>query len=138
MGGETLRPSWDQYFIELARLVATRSTCNRKQVGCVLVRDKRIISTGYAGSPPGAPHCLDVGCDINPATGGCRRTIHAEENALFHVDAWGCTAYCTLSPCHACFEMLVDAGVKRIVYLEEYRIPPRLDHPSVVVERFIM
>lgn len=128
----TSRPSWDQYFIGLAVEVSKRSTCNRKCVGCVLVRDKCIIATGYSGSIRSRPHCTDVGCDIDPVTGGCRRTVHAEMNALAQaarhgVSTDGAIAYLTLSPCEWCFKTLVNAGIARVVYLEVYRIPPNLD-----------
>lgn len=124
-----MRPSWDEYFIQIAKVVATRSTCNRKQVGAVLVRDKRILSTGYGGSIRGQPHCLDVGCDIDKDTGGCVRTVHAECNAVAQasrngVSTEGSTIYVTLSPCTTCFKILANAGIRRIVYAEEYRIPP--------------
>ena len=123
-----MRPSWDEYFIQIAQVVATRSTCNRKQVGCVLVRDKRILSTGYGGSIRGQPHCTDVGCEIDPATGGCQRTVHGEMNAIAQaarngVSTEGATAYITLSPCSWCFRTLVNAGIVRVVFAEEYRVP---------------
>jgi dCMP deaminase len=123
------RPSWDEYFLNLAEQVATRSTCNRKQVGCVLVRDKAIIATGYAGSIRGQPHCVDVGCRIDEQTGGCVRTVHAELNALAQaakngVSTEAAIAYCTMSPCYWCFKTLTNAGVKRFVYAEQYRIAP--------------
>ena len=123
------RPSWDIYFLDIASVVSQRSTCNRKQVGCVLVRDNRILATGYGGSIAGQPHCLDVGCDIDPKTGGCIRTVHAEVNAILQcakhgVSTQDATAYVTLSPCSACFKALANAGIKRIAYSEEYRIPP--------------
>jgi len=123
------RKTWDEYFLGMAKTVSERSTCNRKQVGCVLVRDNNVLSTGYGGSIKGQPHCLDVGCDIDPATGGCVRTVHAEMNAVAQaacngVSVKGATAYTTLSPCGWCFKTLVNAGVSRIVYDEEYRIPP--------------
>jgi dCMP deaminase len=124
-----MRPTWDEYFMDIAVATARRSTCNRKQVGCVLTKDHRILSTGYGGSIAGQPHCVDVGCDIDPKTGGCIRTVHAEINAILQcarhgVSTLGSTAYVTLSPCQACFKALASAGAKRIVYLEEYRIPP--------------
>lgn len=124
-----MRPDWDQYFLQMAQMVSTRSTCNRKQVGCVLTRDNRILSTGYGGSIKGQPHCLDVGCDIDERTGGCIRTVHAEMNALAQaarngVSTDGATAYVTMSPCYWCFKTLVNAGVVRIFYSEEYRVPP--------------
>jgi len=128
MDKKRTRPPWDDYFISIAKVVATRSTCNRAQVGCVLVKDRRIIATGYGGSIKGLPHCIDDGCNIGP-DGGCRRTVHAEQNAIAQcalngVNTNGATAYVTLSPCEPCFKLLVNAGITRIVYLEEYRIAP--------------
>jgi len=127
-----MRPDWDQYFLKMAAVVATRSTCERKQVGCVLTKDNRILSTGYGGSIKGQAHCTEVGCEIDPATGGCIRTVHAETNAIAQaarngVSTEGATAYVTLSPCYNCFKMLVNSGVVRIIYSEEYRIMPRHD-----------
>lgn len=121
------RPDWTNYFIELASVVAKRSTCNRKKVGCVLTRDNRILATGYAGSIRGQPHCTDVGCDIDPTTSGCVRSVHAEMNALAQaashgVSTNGATAYITMSPCLWCFKTLVNSGIARFVYAEQYRI----------------
>lgn len=127
------RPSWDQYFLAMAAMVATRSTCARKQVGCVLVDEHHfVIATGYGGSIPGQPHCIDVGCDIDKDTGGCIRTVHAESNAVAQAASHGvstrnATAYITLSPCHKCFQLLVNSGIKRIIYSEQYRIPPNFE-----------
>ena len=123
------RPNWDNYFLRIAAVVATRSSCNRKQVGCVLVKENVIISTGYAGSIRGQPHCIDVGCLIDEKTGGCVRTVHSENNAITQAalhgsSTKGATAYVTLSPCTGCFKNLVNAGISRVVYSEEYRIPP--------------
>jgi len=131
-----MRPDWDEYFLRIAAVVATRSTCNRKQVGCVLVRSRQIISTGYGGSIRGQPHCVDVGCKIDPKTGGCVRTVHAEMNAIAQaarngVSTADTTAYVTLSPCYWCFKTLVNSGIVRIVYSEEYRIPPDGDEASI-------
>lgn len=130
-----MRPDWDDYFLELAAVVAKRSTCNRKQVGCVLVKDNRILTTGYGGSIRGQPHCVDVGCEIDEKTGGCVRTVHAEMNAIAQaaangVSTRGATAYTTLSPCYWCFKTMVNAGVVRFVYTEQYRIAldPELAH----------
>lgn len=122
----TIRPSFDSIWMQMAQLVAQRSTCNRAQVGCVLVSDRNIVlSTGYGGSPRGAPHCTDVGCLM--IDGGCKRTIHAEINAICHAanngaGLDGCTAFVTLSPCRACTYALIQVGCKRIVYLDKYRI----------------
>lgn len=117
------RESWDAYFMRMARMVASRSTCPRASVGCVLCIDNRIVSTGYNGAIAGAPHCADVGCDMR--NGHCTRTVHAEANAI--ADAarrgavtWGGTAYITHAPCINCAKLLVSAGVQRIVYSNEY------------------
>jgi len=122
----TPRLGWDNFFMEIADVVAKRSTCARRPegVGCVLVRDKHLISTGYAGSAHGLPHCHDVGCTIDPVTGGCVRTIHAEQNAIIHArtDLRGAVAYTTLSPCWVCMKMLVQSGLTKILYKEEYRL----------------
>jgi dCMP deaminase len=117
------RPSWDEYFMELARVVAKRSTCDRRHVGAILVRDKRILTTGYNGSPPGQPHCTDVGCLM--LDGHCVRTIHAEQNAIVQaaihgIDVRGSTCYVTSAPCIHCSKQLIAAGIQRIVYQDEY------------------
>jgi len=125
------RPSWDEYFMQLAQLVATRSTCLRRKVGALLVKDKQIISSGYNGAPRGLAHCVELGClreQKNVPSGErhelCRAT-HAEANAIiqaaFHgVSTAGTTLYCTTAPCAICAKMLINAGVKRIVYTEGY------------------
>lgn len=117
------RPSWDEYFMELAQVVAKRSTCNRRSVGAVLVREKRILTTGYNGSPPGLPHCTDAGCLM--VDNHCVRAIHAEQNAIIQaalhgIDLSGATCYVTSSPCVHCSKMLIAAGIKRVVYLDSY------------------
>jgi dCMP deaminase len=125
------RPSWDEYFLRLATEVATRSTCLRRQVGAVLVRDKRILATGYNGAPRGLAHCLEVGClrdELGIASGErqeiCRAT-HAEQNAIIQaavhgVAIEGATLYSTLHPCVLCTKMLINCGVREIHYLEGY------------------
>lgn len=118
------RPSWDEYFMMMARdVVAQRATCNRRQVGAVLVRNKRILTTGYNGSPPGLPHCTDVGCWI--VDGHCIRTIHAEQNciaqaALHGVSTEGATIYVSAAPCVNCAKLIIAAGVERVVYADKY------------------
>ena len=117
------RPTWDEYFMELAHVVAKRSTCNRRSVGAVLVRDKRILTTGYNGSPPGQPHCHDAGCLM--LDNHCVRAIHAEQNAIIQgalhgIDLRGCTCYVTSAPCVHCSKMLIATGVVRIVYSDAY------------------
>lgn len=108
-----------EYFMEVAKIVAKRSTCNRLKVGCVIVKDKRIIATGYCGSLPGTLHCLDIGCKMHE--GHCIRTVHAEINAIaqcatFNVSAKGSEVYCTHQPCFECTKALLAAGVKNIFY----------------------
>lgn len=120
------RPSWDDYFIEMAKLAAARATCPRRRVGSVLVRDQRLIATGYNGAIRGAPHCDDVGCLM--VDNHCVRTVHAELNALLQcalngVSSAGATLYCTDFPCVACAKAMVQAGVRRLVYLSEYPDP---------------
>ena len=123
---EDIRPraSWDEYFMSIAQVVATRSTCPRKYVGAVLVRNRTILSTGYNGSIRGMPHCSDVGHMMED--NHCVATIHAEANAIIQaarngVGIEGATNYVTASPCWNCFKQLANAGVMRIVYGEFYR-----------------
>jgi len=125
------RPSWDAYFMEITSLVAQRSTCLRRKVGAVLVKDKRILATGYNGAPSGLPHCLDVGCmrEQNNIPSGQRhelcRGLHAEQNAIIQaaihgVSIKGATLYCTNMPCSICTKMLINAGIVEIYYKEGY------------------
>lgn len=111
--------------MDVAEVVARRGTCPRAKVGAVLVDvHNRLISSGYNGSPPGLPHCVDVGCEVGP-DGGCQRAFHAEQNALFFAgvrEAAGGTLYTTISPCYTCAKLIVTAGVKRVVYSRLYRV----------------
>lgn len=105
--------------MRIARDVATRATCPRRHVGAVVVRDKRILSTGYNGSPPGQKHCDEVGCLMED--GRCIRTLHAEQNAIIQaalhgVSTEGATLYSTCRPCHVCARMVVGAGINRVVF----------------------
>lgn len=118
------RVSWDEYFMNIGREVATRSTCDRKHVGAVLVRDKIILATGYNGSIRGLPHCDDAGHLMEE--GHCVRTVHAEANAIVQaaksgVRIDGAGIYVTASPCWNCFKLIANAGVSRIVFGEFYR-----------------
>lgn len=118
------RSTWDQYFMNIAKVAASRATCPRKSVGAVIVRDKSILSTGYNGSLRGMPHCSDVGCVIE--NGHCVATVHAEQNAILHaarhgVNIDGSTVYVTASPCWNCFKSIANSGVVRVVYGEFYR-----------------
>ena len=125
------RPSWDAYFLKMAEVVSERSTCLRRKVGAVVVRDKRILSTGYNGAVRGAAHCLDKGClrEELKIPSGERHELcvasHAEQNALAQAarsgpSLDGATLYCTLQPCSICAKMLVQAGIKRIVFAGGY------------------
>lgn len=118
------RASWDEYFMRIAQVVASRSTCDRKQVGAVIVRDKTILATGYNGSIRGMPHCDEVGHVLE--NGHCIATIHAEQNAILQAAKNGVTLdlaviYITSSPCWSCFKSLANAGICRIIYDEFYR-----------------
>lgn len=126
-----VRPSWERYFMEIAELVSSRSTCLRRQVGAVLVRDKHIIATGYNGAPRGISHCGEVGClreQLGIPSGErhemCRGT-HAEQNAIIQaalhgVSTAGATLYCTHQPCILCAKMLINAGVEKVVFRGDY------------------
>jgi dCMP deaminase len=118
------RVSWDEYFMNIARVVATRATCDRKHVGAVVVRDKTILSTGYNGSIRGLPHCSEAGHMMEE--GHCVRTVHAEANAIIQaakngVSIDGCSVYTTASPCWPCFKLIANSGARRIVFGEFYR-----------------
>lgn len=115
------RPSWDEYFLDLAKMAATRSTCERLNVGCVLVQRNRVVATGYNGSPRGTDHCLDEGCVLD-GQGRCVRTIHAEQNALLFASGplLGSTCYTTHEPCETCTKLLVQIGVARVVFTKPY------------------
>jgi dCMP deaminase len=128
---KTGRPSWDQYFMSIAELVAQRATCIRRRVGAVLVRDKRIVTTGYNGVPTGIQHCLDVGClrESQGVPSGERhelcRGLHAEQNAIIQAAVYGislegATLYCTNQPCAICSKMLINVRVEKILYRSGY------------------
>ena len=125
------RPSWDEYFLRITREVSQRSTCLRRKVGAVLVRDRRILATGYNGAPSGLAHCGEVGCirQLQNVPSGERhelcRGLHAEMNALIQAALLGIptadsTLYTSAHPCSLCAKMLINAGVKRIVMLDDY------------------
>jgi dCMP deaminase len=118
------RASWNEYFMKIAEQVATRSTCDRKHIGAVIVRDKTILSTGYNGSLRGAPHCGDAGHDMD--NGHCVRTVHAEANAVAQAAKNGvridqAEIYVTASACLTCFKLVANCGIKTIYYKEFYR-----------------
>lgn len=129
------RPSWEEYFMDIARLVARRSTCLRRQVGAVMVKEKNILATGYNGTPSGIAHCAETGClreQLKVPSGERHelcRGLHAEQNAIIQAarhgtNISGATLYCTNSPCIICTKMLINAGIRHVVYLDGY--PDRL------------
>ncbi len=126
------RPNWDDYFMAITKLIAERGTCDRLYAGAVLVKDKRIISTGYNGSPPGLPHCHDAGHLYEE--GHCVRTIHGEHNALLQaavqggISTVGSTIYTKYSPCIHCVKYIVACGVKRVVIGKIYRNQKAVDY----------
>ena len=119
-----MRADWDAYFMQIAQVVASRATCDRKLVGALLVRDRMILSTGYNGSIRGMPHCSEVGHLME--NGHCVATIHAEANAILQaarngVRIDGADLYTTASPCWPCFKLVSNAGIRRVIYGEFYR-----------------
>lgn len=125
------RPTWDDYFIEITLDVSRRATCLRAQVGAIVVKDKRILTTGYNGAPKGLPHCLDEGCEI--IGGHCVRSLHAEQNAILQgalhgVSLEGGTIYTTHQPCHTCAKMIINAGLVRVVYAGHYPDPLAMEY----------
>ncbi|MCL6599343.1 MAG: ComE operon protein 2 [Alicyclobacillus macrosporangiidus] len=124
---EKARMSWETFFATQSRVMALRSTCRRLAVGCVIVRDKRMIASGYNGSIRGDVHCLDVGCKV--VDGHCVRAIHAEQNALlqcarFGISTEGADLYVTHLPCLQCTKSIIQAGIRRVYYEEVYRPDP--------------
>lgn len=125
------RPSYDEYFMEMAYVVAKRSTCLRRKVGAILVKDKHILSTGYNGAPKGLKHCSEVGClreNLDVPSGERHelcRGLHAEQNAIIQAAVFGVSIkdsilYCTNTPCVVCVKMLINAGVKEIIFSGDY------------------
>lgn len=124
------RPSWDTYFMQIAHLVATRATCPRRSVGAVIVRDRRILATGYNGAPRGLPHCPPGGPEHDwpegcMRAGHCIRSLHAEQNAFLQaamigVPCQGATLYVTCQPCNTCAKMIINAGIETVIYEGDY------------------
>lgn len=148
------RPSWDEYFMQIAKVAGKRSTCDRGRTSCVIVRDKQILVTGYAGAPKGLPHCDDVGHQLKTVTHEdghlsthCMRTIHAEQNALLQaaklgVAIEGSTVYCNMTPCATCAKMLINTGIKRVVCAKRYHAGGECEdmfrHVGIALEYFDM
>jgi dCMP deaminase len=149
---QSKRPSWDEYFMRIAMLASTRSTCLRRQVGAVIVKDKKVVATGYNGAPSGLKHCLDIGClreEMGIPSGQRHelcRAIHAEQNAIIQaatsgVSIKGGILYSTTFPCILCAKMLVNSGIHEIYISEGY--PDELskqilDEAGVVVHRLVV
>jgi dCMP deaminase len=130
------RPTLDQYFMEIATVVAKRSTCLRNQVGALFVKNKRILSTGYNGAPSGLEHCDVVGCAREGVASGTRhelcRAVHAEQNAIIQaalhgISIEGATLYCTHQPCVLCAKMMINARLTKVVYQQSYPDETALD-----------
>lgn len=127
-----IRPSWDEYFMEIANTVAKRATCDRGRSGCVIAKDKQILVTGYVGSPIGMPHCDDIGHQMRKIihedgsiTNHCVRTVHAEQNAICQaakmgIALEGSTLYCRMTPCRTCAMLIINCGIKRVVCEKKY------------------
>jgi len=126
------RPKWDDYFMEICQSVAKRATCDRGRSGCVIARDKQILTTGYVGSPIGLPHCDEIGHEMHQvvhddghASQHCIRTAHAEQNAICQaaklgIALDGATLYCKMTPCYACAKMIINVGIRRVVCEKDY------------------
>ncbi|BCE00650.1 deoxycytidylate deaminase [Marinicellulosiphila megalodicopiae] len=127
-----MRPTWDSYFIELMQTIGKRATCDRGRSGCIIVKDKQIVTTGYVGSPPGLSHCDEVGHlmkkvvdDDGTERMHCMRTIHAEQNAICQAAKHGislqdATLYCKMEPCRVCAMLIISCGIKRVVAEKRY------------------
>lgn len=132
-----IRPSWDEYFTKISEVVGERATCDRGRASCVIVKDKRMLVTGYAGAPMGVAHCDDVGHEMHTViqedgtqSKHCIRTAHAEQNAIANaarngVAVNGATVYCNMTPCYTCAKILINAGIKRIVAKRDYHAAKR-------------
>jgi dCMP deaminase len=126
------RPSWDEYFMSIAELIGSRATCGRGRTGCVIVRDRQILVTGYVGSPIGMPHCDEVGHEMHKVINDdgtesehCIRTVHAEQNAIAQaaklgVSVDGATIYSHIMPCYVCAKILVNSGIKKFIANKDY------------------
>jgi dCMP deaminase len=129
-----VRPSWDEYFMEIANTVAKRATCDRGRSGCVIARDRQLLVSGYVGSPKGLPHCDEVGHQMKKMihedesiTQHCVRTVHAEQNAICQaaklgISLQGATLYCRMTPCRTCAMLIINCGIARVVCEKKYHV----------------
>ena len=127
-----IRPTWDQYFMEVADAISKRATCNRGRSGCVIAKDKQLLVTGYVGSPQGLPHCDEIGHQMkktmhedDSVTQHCVRTVHAEQNAICQaakrgIGIDGATLYCRMTPCRTCAMLIINCGIIRVVCERKY------------------
>ncbi len=127
-----LRPDWDEYFMNITEKVAERATCDRGRSGCIIVKEKQILTTGYVGAPTGLPHCDEIGHQFHQVvqpdgqiSQHCIRTSHAEQNAIcqaakFGIPLKGATLYCKMTPCYTCAKMIINVGIKRVVCQKDY------------------
>ncbi|OHD81078.1 MAG: cell division protein DedD, partial [Spirochaetes bacterium RIFOXYC1_FULL_54_7] len=127
-----VRPSWDEYFMEVCRAIAKRATCDRGRSGCVIARDHQVLATGYVGAPAGLPHCDEVGHQLKQlvhedgtVTKHCVRTVHAEQNAICQaarrgIGIQGATLYCRMTPCRTCAMMIINCGILHVVCDRKY------------------
>jgi dCMP deaminase len=135
-----IRPTWDEYFMEVARTIAKRATCDRGRSGCVIARDKQLLVTGYVGSPVGLPHCDEVGHlmkkvihDDDSISQHCMRTVHAEQNAICQaaklgISINGATLYCKMTPCRTCAMLIINSGITRVVCEKKYHRGSESEH----------
>lgn len=131
------RPTWDEYFFGIMDAVAQRATCDRGKSGCIIVREKRIVATGYVGAPAGVAHCDEAGHEFVTMTNEegatsqhCIRTTHAEQNAIVHAARFGAslegsTLYCQMTPCYACAKMILNAGITKVIARKDYHASQR-------------
>lgn len=132
-----IRPSWDEYFLNIMEMVGSRGSCDRGRSGCIITLDNRIIATGYVGSPIGLPHCDEVGHEMHTVTHDdghtskhCIRTTHAEQNAICEaarmgIALRGSTLYCKMTPCYTCAKMIINCGITRVVCAQDYHTSKR-------------
>jgi dCMP deaminase len=132
MSDNYIRPTWDEYFMEVANTIAKRATCDRGRSGCVIARNRQILVTGYVGSPVGLPHCDEVGHlfkqmvhEDGNITNHCTRTVHAEQNAICQaarlgIPLEGATLYCRMTPCRTCAMLIINCGIERVVCEKKY------------------
>jgi dCMP deaminase len=131
------RPTWDEYFMQITEIVGTRGTCDRGRSGCVITKNKRIVCTGYVGSPVGLKHCDEIGHEMHTVvredgeqSRHCIRTTHAEQNAICQAARFGTpldggTLYCKMTPCYVCAKMIINAGIRRVVCQQDYHAGAR-------------